>query len=732
MLPILTLAVAWLAFFWRYLLPAGGQAGILAVGDFTHQFYAYRLFTVGWLREGILPLWNPHIYLGHPFAGDVQSGLYYPPALLLDGVGALLPRYPLYLTELESLAHILLAAIGTYAFLRRLGRSGVAALLGAFTFGFGGFVTGYPPLQVPVVESIAWLPLFLLGLDETLREPSRKRGVPLAGGALGLSMLAGHYQMVAYLGLLGLAYAAFLIGLRPSPCGRVLLRLTAVLVGGTLLGAANLVPGLEFIGYSDRVGASYTELSGGFPWSDLRQLVVPDWLTLWSPMYVGLLPLFLSGVALVRGRRRARLFWSGVALFSLLLSTGRNGPLYPLFYHLVPGFQLFRSQERAIVAFSFALAVLAAHGLDLLRQSWSRDRGRSLHIGLLAGGAVALGAAAAVLPMEPVGFPAAAQRSAAVLGLAAVWRALPDRRAGAVWLPGAAVLALVLGDLYTSHALVNFQPGSPFQFQLATQVQPTLNDEDPALYRVDQPLDDSISYGMAGGIDLVQGVGSMKLAAWRDFVEMLPELRHWDLSSARYVINDREGIGQGAETVDSYLSKDGIQLYVHQLRFPWPRAFLVPEFRVVPDRATALRLLASQETDIDPKREALLQKPPAAPLRGTRALGFDAPTVRATRPDPNHLIIHLDEPHDGGWLVVLEPYYPGWRAKGGGKGLPVHPANGPFMALPLEPGIERVTLTFLPSSVLVGVGLSVLGLALLVLSPRLLRAIETEREARRR
>ncbi|NIV31487.1 MAG: hypothetical protein GWN58_18955, partial [Anaerolineae bacterium] len=40
--------------------------------------------------------------------------------------------------------------------------------------------------------------------------------------------------------------------------------------------------------------------------------------------------------------------------------------LYPAFYLLVPGFSIFRSQERAILILAFALAMLAGYGFTHL------------------------------------------------------------------------------------------------------------------------------------------------------------------------------------------------------------------------------------------------------------------------------------------------------------------------------------------------------------------------------
>src|SRR5262245_60379490 len=76
------LALAAVGLFWQILftpetwMPAGG-------GDLAPFLYPNYRFAAEYLRQGIVPLWNPHLYSGAPFAADIQSGLFYPVNLLL-------------------------------------------------------------------------------------------------------------------------------------------------------------------------------------------------------------------------------------------------------------------------------------------------------------------------------------------------------------------------------------------------------------------------------------------------------------------------------------------------------------------------------------------------------------------------------------------------------------------------------------------------------------------------
>ncbi|MEW5961673.1 MAG: hypothetical protein AB1801_28480, partial [Chloroflexota bacterium] len=76
------LALATVGFFWQILLtpnawmPAGG-------GDLAPFLYPNYRFAAEQLRQGTIPLWNPHLYSGVPFAADIQAGLFYPINLLV-------------------------------------------------------------------------------------------------------------------------------------------------------------------------------------------------------------------------------------------------------------------------------------------------------------------------------------------------------------------------------------------------------------------------------------------------------------------------------------------------------------------------------------------------------------------------------------------------------------------------------------------------------------------------
>ena len=84
LLAIEVLLLATIAFFWPLMftqswIPRGG-------GDLSSFIYPTYAFGARWMRRGVVPLWNPHLYLGMPFLADNQSGLFYPVNLALFSI----------------------------------------------------------------------------------------------------------------------------------------------------------------------------------------------------------------------------------------------------------------------------------------------------------------------------------------------------------------------------------------------------------------------------------------------------------------------------------------------------------------------------------------------------------------------------------------------------------------------------------------------------------------------
>ncbi|MCB0105281.1 MAG: hypothetical protein KDE53_05220, partial [Caldilineaceae bacterium] len=321
-------------------------------GDFTHHFLPFSLFQQEALRNGQLPLWNPHTYSGHPFLADTQAAVFYPVSNLLllltlpwDGPGA-----RLYWLQVEALIHLALAGWFTFLLVRTLTGNRWAAFVAGCAFAFSGYLTGYPPLQLAVLRTAIWLPLLLWLLWHAMHEPTKWRWWIGAALSYATMFLAGHPQTFLH-GSYGMGAWLVWLFFRREGTGSDdenavtdtshhdsrfqnaparLFGLIAFCALALALSAMQLLPSLEFTQLSVRANVTYDYVSGGFPLQDTWQLLLPGVLTQFSPLYIGVIGLGLAIVGSA-GRRPVALFFALLALLFLLLSYGQNGFLYPLF-----------------------------------------------------------------------------------------------------------------------------------------------------------------------------------------------------------------------------------------------------------------------------------------------------------------------------------------------------------------------------------------------------------------
>jgi len=604
------IALATIGFFWQLFftddtwMPSGG-------GDLVSFLYPLYHFAARNLRRGIIPLWNPYLYGGSPFAADNQSGLFYPVNLLFF---LLFPDVTYPTMELLAVFHFFLAGAFMYICLRfhkpeqvrdsgpnletrnpkpethhRLSRP--AALAGAIAFMFSDlFVTHFGNLNMIAVA--AWLPLIFLFYHRAVAE--RRPGMAAAAGALlGMATLAGHIQITLFIALALALYtlcpgAGIRLSLPGRGRGRVdsLLRplvhsLTRYLVPCCLVAfctaALALIPSYEMAGHTVRAEMSYQEANQySLPPVGLMGLFIPGFFGrgpagFWGPWdrvevgYVGVLPLILAAVAVLLKRDRLTRFFVGLATISLLLAFGGYAILHGWLY-LLPGFDKVRAPARFIYLLDFALAALAALGLDaLLRPLDHRMRAafrRLLKVApwiWLSTAVIGLSLGYhAILTAQGKDATVFKRTVSAVNGLVVfllilaaslVILSLRRYRWGRRWAMGALAVGLIVLDLFSMGAYTDLEHNDPtvgFQHPEAMEFLKS----DPGYYRIDtgtgvwdvwQP-DASLLYGIFD----VSGIWNpLELADYRRYWDAvglagLRSSRLYDFVNAKYVIGHKD------------------------------------------------------------------------------------------------------------------------------------------------------------------------------------------------
>jgi hypothetical protein len=124
-----------------------------------------------------------------------------------------------------------------------------------------------------------------------------------------------------------------------------------------------------------------------------------------------------------------------------------------------------------------------------------------------------------------------------------------------------------------------------------------------------------------------------------------------------------------------------------------PRAAVVPDARVVPDRAAQLEALF--EDGWDRRRTAIVEREPAAAgVPGPPV----APDARFIDDRANRVEIDAGAGAEGGYLVLLDSYAPDWHVTVDGRAAEVVRADGLFRAVRLTPGRHLVRFTYRPTA----------------------------------
>jgi hypothetical protein len=727
-----------LGFHWRLAVgdaftPAGG-------GDLASFLYPYYAFAARSLHQGLVPFWNPYVFSGMPFVGDVQNGLLYPVNLAL-----FLLRPEVTYADMQGLGilHLWLAGGLTYTCLRHLPRLAVGvgpALLGGTAFMFSDlFVMHFGNLNMIAV--VAWLPLAFLLFALALERSS----LPFAawsGAVLGISALAGHIQPTIYNGLL-LAllagyetWAAFRRGSPRQALRPLALLMTAGVIAVAVSSPATL-PSLVLSRHTPRAEFTYWEASR-FSLSPFRALglVLPD-LTGRDPAaywglgdrvetgYLGLLPLLLAGFAAWRLSRRP---WVGfltlAAVVSFVLALGDSLPLHGWLFQLVPGLDLLRAPARALYVTDFALAGLAAIGCQALVGSQEaplrravRRYLRPIRQAVLYAAPIALAASLLALLLlqdrDPVIFSRAWTATGSlfraglflIAGLALLRRApllTPVR--GSAWL--AAAIALVYLDLFSAGAYLDLARSNPAaSFQREEAVAFLWSDPNP--YRVD--LDPTAwsawppNLGCIYGIEHVRGVANpMELARYRRFLELAQDRAAplYQLLGAKYLLVAKGQIPPEPNLVPAFAGDPQVDVYLNTSAYPL--ALVVPTSISATGPEDAATILSAE--GFDPTRTVVIEGegPAVASSDPAAELHFLARGV-------NHISLSASAQQEA-YLFLSLPYAPGWQARLDGQPVMVWPANLAFSAIYLPAGSHTITLDyrpplFVPSLVAAAVGL---------------------------
>ncbi len=452
-----------------------------------------------------------------------------------------------------------------------------------------------------------------------------------------------------------------------------------------------------------------------------------------------------------------------LAILSLLFTFGT--PLYALLFYLAPGFNQLHTPFRWVFPFTLSIAVLAGIGAEVLgNRDWRLEIGRvnlqSLisNLTLLLGTVILLALAASWLLRDQTlaladrivqasnlaqqafdsgrmfysyEFRNVALFALFLIGAGIVLRASRSARqvrGVPIWQPLA--LIVIVADLFVFG--MGFYPRADPRLADFTPPAVTFLQQDQSLYRItsydargdagEKVFNPNV--GMFYDISDIRGYDSIITKQYADLMGLLaPQDELLDnriapfynpdplsspiinLLNVKYVLTTRPLPNAGYTLVYD----DEIKIYRNDRVLP--RAFMVPQARVIPDRAALL----AEMNQLDPTREVLIEQPPPSPSAAACALK----PVTIEKYAGSEVIVKSDQ-DCAAWLVLSDSYFPGWLAYTDEQETPLYRADYNFRAVYVPAGEHTIRFKYSPLSFRVGAIGSFLGAMVLLLGFALL------------
>ena len=741
---VATMLLAW---------PALG--GAFLVNPNSDQYiagYSFREFAARAIRDGQgVPQWNPFQFGGMPYIAAMHGDIFYPTFLLR----MVLP------TDIAMtwgfVLHMVLAGVFTVGFLRAAGVRFQSAIVGGVAYLLSGTVASYAsPGHDGKLFVSALLPAALWALIRGMRD-GRRGAWGLLALIVGLAVLSPHPQLLQYLLLTCGAYALFL-ALRPwslasdssttsrdvsrsFPLPRLALALGAVLLG-TVIGAVQYLPVLEYVPWSPRAGGKGYDYATtfSFPLEETINLYLPQFSGIleqyWGrngihlhSEYIGasvlVLALFAFGGGVVNRHRSHAWFWLGALIISLLWAWGGNTPFYQLVYAVVPGSKFFRAPSTIAYVIAFACAALASFGAERALAG-KGTTGYAIGWGSFAIGVAIiatsggftnlalsiLGDSRGDLIQANAGNVIAGAWRSAVAVLAMVGLILAVAR-GALKAPAAGWLLVVVvaldlwsverhywifsaraDQVYAEDDIIRFLKSQPEPARvIAIPLGDNMAPHDPFI------LGDAL---MHHGIRGVLGYHGNELGRYQELygksegLQSIANPNFWSLANARFFYTNAPGVPfQGAKLAAGPVrNAAGTMTYLYELPGNHPAAWVAPLIVKLDDptaKATVLNPL------FDVKRVAIFDTTSTTQARPVNSpLPEPVPfAVKVTRYQPGAIDLTLGRPApSGSALIVSENFYPGWTATVDGKPATIARADYTLIGVELPTGATSVTLRF--------------------------------------
>lgn len=765
-LPFWILLVVTIAYFYRPLFL--GETFFFR--DIYNHIYPQKKLFAELVLSGQLPLWDPYRHGGQPFLANMNNSVLYPSNLLyliLPTVTAL---------NIDIVLHIGLAALATYILGRVLGFNPFAAAASGLIYAFSGPSLSLPNIW----PYAALHPPLILLFWHLYCSENNKRWFLLAVLFGAIQIFAGHPEMTgfSFVILLVLTFSFPYNRRVISRFGMFCLLFMAILAIAAiqLLPMMELVSGSGrshairadvFFAWSVSpkrypelffpkfLGSVYS-LSESDQWGmSFEELGTPYILSL----YFGISALFLAimgGLNKISNNelpRRVRIMLLILIAFSFVAMGGRHVPGFAKLIDQFPLVTIFRYPVKFVLIAIIPVALLAGFQLNAFMQT---SEARILRIPIAISSFIAT--SFALLLIVFMVFPSISSHFLANYFSSDGNAALKGLRYSLLHAAGFSilltlcftlalmrkryrldiVLSLLIGfDLLLAGSAVNHY--APRQFftdipDLPNYIKKQIGngklyrppDRFYSTYKVSSDLIfsdrtrlETLSNYVASmyGIPVVfhedyDWLENDRMSKLGQILQRLPwDQQHPILSSAgvRFVLTSDQIQIPGLHVVRIITNPNNIRYFLYRNESCTGRAFFVSNSTIETDSNKLLNILKNR--NFDPCKTVLLEHSTVG--SGMHAVAQASVKLNKSSSDSNSYLVVTDKP---GFLVLTEPFTPGWKWIIDGWVVDAVRANFAFQAVAVPAGKHQIDRIFRPASFIIGSAISLISLLSLTIA----------------
>jgi len=694
-------------------------------------------FIKTWIKQGVVPLWNPHQAAGYPLIGMIQVGMFSP----VNMVMYLFPETIAW--DILILLRFLLAGLFTFWLMRSLGFKPIPSLGAGICFMLSGPMV---LMQYWTVNVDIFAPVLLIAIDRLIRQANRKRMGFLAIIVF-LTVLGGHPEHIFLVNVYGFAFFVFrLWSLRKrTPIKKALALFAGAYALGIALSAFVLFPFFRNLlfelwhGHPHAVGLKMEEQAGraltlALPFFFQDVPLTYQWqFSGWWGGYLGTIPLALAFLSLFKKHKRGLNFF--FAAFAFLIIGKQYGLPVINWIGYLPLFNIVRYAIHAPHLAALTIALLAGMGIrTILLHKHIFSKGLIFSLSLLTIAGLHL-----ILLKNPEN-PTSGMKATltALIALAALQAVLflRDRRTVSRQVVGLFLLCILFGELF-----VHIHRERPNRFASFGKV--------PYIEYLRSDPQYSRAYGnfwafypntaSGFGVDDLGYFFGLVPKRFVTFINTIVIPRHFrddlrppalraipvqnrefilDLLNVKHIVTPRTkrfstkfAHFSGIEKTHPLVYDQEVKIYERPSVFP--RAFIVHRAFFINNETMHLQLMNKIGPQL--RQVAVIDAAPIpqiiAALRTAPA--DDNSSVEITKYTPNEVILNVTM-ESPGFVVLSDAYHPDWTLTVNGQDRAIFPTNYLLRSVFLPAGDFELRFAFRPLSFYLGIMISVFSLLVLL------------------